>query len=59
MDVLEDLRPTYHVFEPGPGGWTERAVPGLPALGSVHLWPLDGDPEASGLKPCLRWSTIR
>lgn len=45
VDVLEDLRPTYRVFEPGPGGWTERAVAGLPALGSVHLWPLDGDPE--------------
>ncbi|SFT13502.1 prolyl oligopeptidase family serine peptidase [Methylobacterium sp. yr668] len=45
VDVLEDLRPTYRVFEPGPGGWTERPLAGLPALGSVHLWPLDGDPE--------------
>jgi prolyl oligopeptidase len=45
VDVLEDLRPTYRVFEPGLGGWTERPLTGLPALGSVHLWPLDGDPE--------------
>ncbi|KTS09402.1 peptidase S9 [Methylobacterium radiotolerans] len=45
VDVLEDLRPTYRAFEPGPGGWTERPLAGLPALGSVHLWPLDGDPE--------------
>ncbi|MGE8131182.1 prolyl oligopeptidase family serine peptidase [Methylobacterium sp. NPDC080182] len=45
VDVLEDLRPTYRVFEPGTGGWTERPLTGLPALGSVHLWPLDGDTE--------------
>ncbi|SDA21632.1 prolyl oligopeptidase [Methylobacterium sp. UNC378MF] len=45
VDALEDLRPTYTVFERGPEGWTRQPLHGLSDLGSVHLWPLDGDPE--------------
>lgn len=46
VHALDDLRPTYTVCEPAAGGgWTTRPLDGLPALGSVHVWPLDSEPE--------------
>ncbi|SFM38651.1 prolyl oligopeptidase family serine peptidase [Methylobacterium pseudosasicola] len=45
VHALDDLRPTYTVCTPDKGGWTTRPLEGLPSLGSVHVWPLDGDPE--------------
>ena len=45
VHALDDLRPTYTICTPEGGAWTTRPLDGLPALGSVHVWPLDGDPE--------------
>lgn len=47
VDLLDDLRPVYIVCEPENSGWRRRPVTGLPAIGSVVLWPLDGDPDES------------
>ena len=45
VHALDDLRPTYTVCDPAAGEWAIRPLDGLPSLGSVHVWPLDGDPE--------------
>ena len=47
VHALDDLRPTYTVCEHTEAGWTTRPLDGLPTLGSVHVWPLDGDPQES------------
>ncbi len=41
LSILDDLRPVYRVITPGP--WTEAALPGLPAIGTVSAWPLDAE----------------
>ncbi|MGU3337319.1 prolyl oligopeptidase family serine peptidase [Methylobacterium mesophilicum] len=45
VHALDDLRPTYTVCTPGEGAWATRPLEGLPMLGSVNVWPLDGDTE--------------
>ncbi|MCJ2059469.1 prolyl oligopeptidase family serine peptidase [Methylobacterium sp. J-048] len=45
VHALDDLRPTYTVCTPDGGTWATRPLDGLPTLGSVNVWPLDGDPE--------------
>jgi prolyl oligopeptidase len=45
VHALDDLCPTYTVCTPADGRWTTQPLNGLPTLGSVHVWPLDADPE--------------
>ena len=47
LSVLEDLRPVFTLFTPGPGAWAQQPVTGLPEIGVVNLWPLDADVEES------------
>ncbi|WFU14833.1 prolyl oligopeptidase family serine peptidase [Bradyrhizobium sp. CB3481] len=47
--ILNDLRPMHLVCELQEDGWAQWTLPGLPALGSVDIWPLDGySEEADG-----------
>ncbi|MBX9931692.1 MAG: prolyl oligopeptidase family serine peptidase [Methylobacterium sp.] len=49
VDALDDLRPGYIAFGRDGSGWKPRDLPGLPAIGSVSVWPLDAEPsEADG-----------
>ena len=41
ISVLDNLRPEFLVVSPG--DWTSEPLPGLPAVGSVSVWPLDAD----------------
>jgi prolyl oligopeptidase len=41
LSVLDEMRPVFTAFTPGPAAWTEAPVPGLPTIGVVSLWPLD------------------
>jgi len=43
LNILDDLRPVYRVVTPG--DWSEAALDGLPALGTVAAWPLDTESE--------------
>jgi prolyl oligopeptidase len=47
VHALDDLRPVHTICEPGPQGWTRRQLPGLPALGTVSVWPLDDHAETA------------
>jgi prolyl oligopeptidase len=46
VSVLDDLRPTFLRVTPA-ADWRITPVEGLPALGTVNLWSLDGDPDES------------
>jgi prolyl oligopeptidase len=45
VGALDDLRPAFAVFIPETDGWIRRAVPGLPTVGSVSVWPFDAESE--------------
>ena len=47
LSILDELRPVFRVFTPGAAGWSESALTGLPALGTVVAWPLDSAAEES------------
>nr|WP_211876962.1 prolyl oligopeptidase family serine peptidase [Plastoroseomonas hellenica] len=47
LSILDDLRPVFTVWTPGEAGWTSADLPGLPAIGVVHVWPLDQEPTES------------
>ncbi len=46
VSVLDNLRPEHLVFDPA-AGWTSVPIPGLPAVGTVNVWPLDEDEAES------------
>ena len=39
LSLLDELRPEYRVFTPGPWSW--QTLAGLPTTGIVSAWPLD------------------
>ncbi len=41
LSVLDELRPIYRTVDPTT--WSEAALPGLPAIGTVQAWPLDAE----------------
>ncbi|WP_174241961.1 prolyl oligopeptidase family serine peptidase [Teichococcus oryzae] len=47
LSVLDEMRPVFTAFTPGPDDWMETPVGGLPAIGVVSLWPLDEREEES------------
>jgi prolyl oligopeptidase len=47
LSVLDDLQPRHLLLVPGPTGWSERPLPGLPALGVAQVWRLDENQSAS------------
>jgi prolyl oligopeptidase len=49
IGALDNLSPRFGQCERGPAGWSYRPLPGLPAIGTVSVWPLDAEPdEADG-----------
>jgi prolyl oligopeptidase len=47
LHILDDLKPCFETLTPGDSGWTREAVTGLPALGSVNVWPFDTETDES------------
>jgi prolyl oligopeptidase len=50
LSVLDDLQPRHLLLTPGPDGWAERTLPGLPglpSLGVASVWRLDERQAAS------------
>ncbi|GJD47498.1 hypothetical protein OPKNFCMD_0206 [Methylobacterium crusticola] len=47
LSVLDDLKARFPVFTPSEAGWAEGRVRGLPELGVVSVWSLDGDEDES------------
>ena len=45
VSLLDELQPLYRVFTPGV--WTDTVLEGLPSIGTVHAWPLDGEAAES------------
>ena len=43
LSVLDELRPLFLVLEPG--DWQQRALAGLPQLGTVSVWAIDVEYE--------------
>jgi prolyl oligopeptidase len=43
LSILDNLRPAFEVFSPGPGGWERRMLPGLPEIGVVSVWRFDAE----------------
>ncbi len=43
LNTLEDVRNQLEVLTPGKKGWTRRALPGVPKLGTVRAWAAAGD----------------
>ncbi len=47
VSVLDDLAPLHLLFTPGPQGWTESSLAGLPEIGVVSVWRLDEEASES------------
>jgi prolyl oligopeptidase len=47
LSILDELKPVYEVWTPSPVGWTRASLPGLPAIGVVDVWRLDGEESES------------
>jgi prolyl oligopeptidase len=41
VQVLDNVRSRVEVLTPGKGGWTRKAMEGLPELGTVNVWAVD------------------
>ena len=47
ISILDELQPVYEVWTPSANGWSRTALPGLPEIGVVDIWRLDGDEAES------------
>ncbi len=47
LSILDELRPVFRVWTPGPDGWTEAPLAGLPEAGVVSVSPLDAEARES------------
>ncbi|KMO14017.1 prolyl oligopeptidase family serine peptidase [Methylobacterium indicum] len=47
LSILDDLKAVFPVFTPSASGWAESRVAGLPELGVVSVWSMDGEEEES------------
>jgi prolyl oligopeptidase len=47
LSILDELKPVFDVCTPSAGDWSRRALDGLPAIGVVDVWRLDGDEAES------------
>jgi prolyl oligopeptidase len=43
LSILDELKPMFEVCTPSSDGWTSETLRGLPAIGVVDVWRLDGD----------------
>jgi prolyl oligopeptidase len=47
LSILDDLKPLHHVCTPGPEGWRDVPLPGLPDIGVVTVGRFDSDETES------------
>ena len=47
LSILDELRPRFEICTPSANGWSHEALPGLPQIGVVDVWPLDRHPSES------------
>jgi prolyl oligopeptidase len=47
LSILDELRPVFDVCTPSADGWSHRALQGIPGIGVVDVWRLDGDEAES------------
>ncbi len=47
LSILDELKPVYEVRSPSLTGWSRESLPGLPDIGVVDVWRLDGEESES------------
>ncbi len=47
LSILDELRPVFDVCTPSADGWSHSALRGIPGIGVVDVWRLDGDEAES------------
>jgi prolyl oligopeptidase len=47
LSILDDLSPTFEALTPSEGAWARETLPGLPKIGSAHVWPFDTEEDES------------
>jgi prolyl oligopeptidase len=47
LSILDDLNPAFEALTPSEGAWTRETLPGLPKIGSAHVWPFDTEEDES------------
>ena len=47
LSILDNLKPVFEVLTPNEGAWARRLLPGLPEIGSAHVWPFDAERHES------------
>jgi prolyl oligopeptidase len=49
LPILDELRPVFEACTPSANGWRRETLPGLPGIGVVDVWRLDGhESESNG-----------
>ncbi|MET4331677.1 prolyl oligopeptidase [Bradyrhizobium sp. i1.15.2] len=47
LSILDELKPQFQICTPFATGWSRAILDGLPEIGVVDVWPLDGHPSES------------
>jgi prolyl oligopeptidase len=47
LPILDELRPMFEILTPSANGWNRARLPGLPEIGVVDVWRLDGHESES------------
>jgi len=47
LSILDNLDPVFEALTPSEGGWARETLPGLPKIGSAHVWPFDTEEDES------------
>jgi prolyl oligopeptidase len=47
LSILDELQPVFELLTPSAQGWARATIPGLPAIGVVNVWPVDGEEAES------------
>src|SRR5207253_2114336 len=42
LSILDELRPVFEICTPSANSWQRERLPGLPGIGVVDVWRLDG-----------------
>jgi prolyl oligopeptidase len=47
LPILDELQPAFEILTPSASGWSRAGLPGLPDIGVVDVWRLDGEEAES------------